>query len=139
MDAMGDIPKLQEVNGLLTKFLNEITPSLEVIGTWILKFGTKIQNYVSQMGTTIDRAQKNFDKMMSHMMSSTGMDTMMYESFNLYDMEHTGNINLFDVHEVGSAYAINAYQGETGTKLFEKYAGNNSLIEKGEEFEAFVN
>merc|ERR1719326_2540474 len=63
---------------------------------------------------------------------------MMFESWNLYDMEHTGYINEFDVHEVGSAYAINAYQGEAGTKLFKKYAGNNSRIEKGPEFEAFV-
>jgi hypothetical protein len=138
MSVIGDIPKLHEVNGLLANFLNEITPALEVVGGWILKFGPKIQAFVSQMGTTIDRAQKNFDKMMQHMMSSTGEEAMMFNTFNLYDMEHTGSISLFDVHEVGSSYAINAYQGEAGTKLFKKYAGNNSLIEKGPEFTAFV-
>jgi hypothetical protein len=138
MSAIGDIPKLHEVNGLLVTFLNHITPALEVVGGWILKFGPKIQAFVSQMGTTIDRAQKNFDKMLSHLMSSTGEDEMIFNTFNLYDMEHKGNINLFDVHEVGSSYAINAYQGEAGAKLFKKYAGNNSLIEKGPEFKAFV-
>merc|ERR1719326_846319 len=73
------------------------------------------------------------------MMSSTGGDTMMFESFNLFDMEHTGAISLYDIHEVGSSYGINAYQGEAGTTLFKKYAGKNNLIEKGPEFEGLVN
>merc|ERR1719409_2678246 len=63
---------------------------------------------------------------------------MMSNTFPLYDMEHTGAINEFDIHEVGESYAINAYQGEAGTKLFKKYAGKNNLIEKGPEFAAFV-
>lgn len=136
--GLGDVPKLSHVNEHLVHFLDEITPALEVIGKWILKFGPKIQAFVSQMGTTIDRAHKNFDKMMRHMQSSTGEDIMMFEAFPLYDMQNTGAISEFDVHEVGSSYSINAYQGVAGTKLFKKYAGNNSLIEKGHEFEAFV-
>merc|ERR1719217_502767 len=71
-------------------------------------------------------------------MSSKGEDTMIFDTFNLYDMEHLGYITEFDVHEVGNSYAIDAYQGAAGTKLFKKYAGNNSRIEKGPEFEGFV-
>jgi len=104
-----------------------------------VKFGTKIQDYISQLGTTIDRAQKTFDKILHMLMSSTGEDTMIFDTFNLYDMEHLGYITEFDVHEVGSSYAIDAYQGAAGTKLFKKYCGNNSRIEKGAEFTAFVN
>jgi flagellar biosynthesis chaperone FliJ len=139
MDAISDVPKLNDLNGLLTKWLNEITPSLDVIGTWIVKFGTKIQSYISQLGTTIDRAQKTFDKILHMMMSSKGEDAMIFDTFNLYDMEHTGYITLFDVHEVGQSYAIDAYQGAAGTKLFKKYCGDNDRIEKGAEFTAFVN
>mmetsp|Transcript_76967 Transcript_76967/g.121073 ORF Transcript_76967/g.121073 Transcript_76967/m.121073 type:complete len:319 (-) Transcript_76967:3-959(-) len=64
---------------------------------------------------------------------------MIFDTFNLYDMEHTGYITLFDVHEVGQSYAIDAYQGAAGTKLFKKYCGDNDRIEKGAEFTAFVN
>merc|ERR1719359_2396264 len=63
----------------------------------------------------------------------------MFESFNLFDMEHTGAISLYDIHEVGTSYGINDYQGEAGTTLFKKYAGKNNLIEKGPEFEGLVN
>jgi len=139
MDAISDVPKLNDLNGLLTKWLNEMTPTLDVIGTWITKFGTKIQSYISQMGTTIDRAQKAFDKILHMLMSSKGEDTMIFDTFNLYDMEHLGYITEFDVHEVGQSYAIDAYQGAAGSKLFKKYCGNNSRIEQGPEFVAFVN
>jgi|Transcript_76966 uncharacterized protein YukE len=139
MDAISDVPKLNDLNGLLTKWLDKMTPTLEVIGSWIVKFGTKIQSYISQLGTTIDRAQKTFDKILAMVMSSTGEDTMIFDTFNLYDMEHTGYITEFDVHEVGSSYAIDAYQGAAGTKLFKKYCGKNNIIEKGAEFTAFVN
>jgi hypothetical protein len=139
MDAIEDVPKLNDLNGLLTKWLDQMTPTLDVIGTWITKFGTKIQSYISQLGTTIDRAQKTFDKILAMIMSSKYEDVMIYDTFNLYDMEHLGYITLFDVHEVGNSYAIDAYQGSAGTKLFNKYCGNNSIIEKGAEFTAFVN
>jgi hypothetical protein len=137
--ALEGITDLDEVNRLLVNFLNKITPALDTIGKWIVRFGPKIQAFVSQLGTTVDRAQKTFDKMLMKLQVSSGVDKMIHASFNLYDLKHQGYVTLFDVQEVGRSYAIDAYQGDSGKKLFEKYAGHNDRLEKGPEFAAFVN
>lgn len=60
--GISDIPKLKEVNVLLVNFLNEITPALDVVGKWILKFARRSKPLCHRWAPPLTEHRKTLTK-----------------------------------------------------------------------------
>merc|ERR1719401_317153 len=98
------------VNKLLQDMLTAASPALLQIGKWEISFGTKLQQDISQFGTTIDWVQKTFDQIMSEL-KGTNMAYefyMLYNTFNLFDPDENDCITLEGLQGIATQYGITA-------------------------------
>eukprot|EP00747_Dinoflagellata_sp_TGD_P162216 gnl/TRDRNA2_/TRDRNA2_179570_c0_seq1.p1 gnl/TRDRNA2_/TRDRNA2_179570_c0~~gnl/TRDRNA2_/TRDRNA2_179570_c0_seq1.p1 ORF type:complete len:938 (+),score=209.71 gnl/TRDRNA2_/TRDRNA2_179570_c0_seq1:75-2888(+) len=106
----------------LKKFIAMIKPALLQVGKWLNSFGDKMQTFIEQFGTTMDRVQKMFDQVMTKINhGGKGKETLLFNTFTLFDVSNTGAITLQDLHDVSNLYSISALQGDKGKQLLQKY------------------
>jgi len=123
-----------KANKLLTHFLKAITPALIQIGKWEISFGSKLQEDISQFGTTIDWVQKSFDSMMAKLKGPDPAyeQVMLYNTFDLFDPTANNCITEKDLLGAAAMYGITALSGIKGESVFEKYSGSDGCIDSDE-------
>merc|ERR1719343_479555 len=121
--ALSNLPTFQEALETLQEFMLNLKPALEQVGIWVETFSDKIQATVEIFGTTMDKATKIFDSLMSKMSDTVGegAELMQHETFNLFDTDGDGFISPDDLKNCGELYAIPALQGDKANELLEKY------------------
>jgi len=133
MAEISDVVKVEvgKANTLLTGFLKAITPALMQIGAWEISFGTKLQEDISQFGTTIDWVQKSFDTMMAKLKGPDPSyeEYMIFNTFNLFDPTANNCITEADLLGAAAMYGITALQGVKGEAVFSKYSGKDGCID----------
>eukprot|EP00931_Biecheleriopsis_adriatica_P095884 TRINITY_DN6952_c0_g1_i4.p1 TRINITY_DN6952_c0_g1~~TRINITY_DN6952_c0_g1_i4.p1 ORF type:complete len:886 (+),score=206.35 TRINITY_DN6952_c0_g1_i4:127-2784(+) len=121
---------LAKVNEVVVEFMDIITPALRQIGAWLESFSEKIQDILEEFGTVIDRAQKIFDQAMAQLSPASGSvqatRDMIYDTFNIFDADHTGAVTLQNIQEVAGLYSITALLGDKAAELLEKYDVSNT-------------
>jgi hypothetical protein len=123
------------------EFFEMIKPALEQVGKWLHSMGAKMQGFIEQFSTTIDRAQKMFDQVMSKVAggaNKTLHDKLVYHTFHIFDVSHTGTIGVQDVHDVAAMYNVAALAGPKGKQLHDKHDENGDGQLSKEEYSHFV-
>lgn len=123
-----------EVTMLMRQFFTEVRPALLQIGEWIIRFGDKIQSGISVFSVTMDRVQKLFDQIMSHLAGrGKNGDVMVQQVFGLLDASNTGHVTAEDLREVARLYRITALLGKIPEELSEKYdSSGDGGLDQGE-------
>jgi len=130
---------MESVEKLLNNLLEAMKPALIQVGKWITQFGDTIITALEEFSVTLDRAQKMFDQATEQLgPSGNNTATMVYESWNLFDMEHTGAVDATDLRLVGQYYSITALAGDTADILIKKYDTDGSGSIGKDEFVALV-
>jgi hypothetical protein len=138
----------EEVNGAveglkagLPKFLHAIKPALLQVGKWLQSMGAKIQGFIEQFSQTIDKVQKIFDQVMSQVGggSADGVrEHLLYETWNIFDLTHTGGVTPNDLQQVTNLYGVTALNGNKGDEMLRKYDENKDGVLGKEEYSKFV-
>merc|ERR1719265_2193805 len=119
---------ITELTTLLNKFLQIIKPALIQIGKWMKSMGDKMCGFIEQFSTTIDLIQKIFDNIMSKVATGGGSSSMkadiVFNTFAIFDVQHTGAITEQDIQDTANLYSIAALQGAKGRAMFHKYDEN---------------
>jgi len=130
---------IQDLNNRLQEFWTAIKPALVQVGRWLESMGTKMQGFIEQFSTTIDKAQKIFDQIMAKVSGAADVkDQMLYHTFNIFDITHKGTISADDVDQVASLYGVTALAGAKGQELHAKYDANNDGELDEQEYSLFV-
>jgi len=125
----------------LHKFFELIKPALLQVGKWLVSMGDKIQGFIEQFSQTIDKAQKMFDQVMAQVADGPpvgGRDHILYETFNIFDISHSGGITAHDIAEVSNLYGVTALNGKKGAEMLEKYDKDNNGELDWDEYDKFV-
>eukprot|EP00931_Biecheleriopsis_adriatica_P044479 TRINITY_DN2543_c0_g1_i7.p1 TRINITY_DN2543_c0_g1~~TRINITY_DN2543_c0_g1_i7.p1 ORF type:complete len:1067 (-),score=230.40 TRINITY_DN2543_c0_g1_i7:63-3263(-) len=123
----------------LNDLLDAIKPALIQVGKWITQFGDTIITSLEEFSVTLDRAQKMFDQATEQLgPSGNNTDIMVYESWNLFDTDHTGSVDATDLRLVGQYYSITALAGEKAEQLVKKYDVDGTGAISKKEFVALV-
>jgi len=138
MKAFKLLPHFQDSTKLLQTFLETAKPPLYQVGEWITSFADKIQAGVEAFGNTVDVVQKLFDQVMQQMKGGTGADLMLQQTFNLFDVEHSGFVTVGALHSIASLYSISAVAGQKAIQLVDKYDENGDHRLNKLEFANFV-
>jgi len=138
--ALKQLPNFQQALTSLQAMMENLKPALMQVGIWVETFADKVQATVETFGTTMDRVQKIFDSLMSRLSSDAGenADVMQHETFNLFDVDASGQISEDDLQNCADLYAMNALKGEKGKELIEKYDSNGDGEIDLEEFPLLV-
>lgn len=130
---------LDKVKVMLPKFMDIIRPALEQIGEWISTMGSTLMDLLEQFGTTIDRVQKMFDEIMAKVSGSTGSRAeLVYHSFNIFDISHTGNVTHEDMRKVAELYGLTPLLEDKGAQMIEKYDENGDHQVSKAEFNLLI-
>lgn len=122
----------------LAALFEKLRPALFQIAEWLSSFGTKVQATIESFGITIDKVQKLFDAIMQQLAESKGWDSMLHESYNLFDASNTGSISASDLKEVGEVYGISVFAGDSAQSMLTKYdADEDDALDK-DEFALFL-
>jgi hypothetical protein len=132
--AMADVSDLiksevSTINELLQAMLKKASPALLQIGKWETSFGTKLQQDISQFGTTIDWVQKTFDQIMQklHGENMKYEPYMLYNTFNLFDPDANDCITYEGLQGIATQYGITAVSGSKGEEIFEEYSKDGCI------------
>jgi hypothetical protein len=108
------------------EFWDTILPALYQIQTWISSFGDSVQGILDSFTVTIDMVQKIFDQIMAQMSTSGGDNKigMVWETYNLFDMDEDGFVNVTELEAVATFYSISQLQGSTAASLIYEYDEN---------------
>mmetsp|Transcript_78522 Transcript_78522/g.230316 ORF Transcript_78522/g.230316 Transcript_78522/m.230316 type:complete len:900 (+) Transcript_78522:93-2792(+) len=126
---------LDQVNVLIVRFLDAISPALNKTREWLVSFGDKIQAALEEFGTTIDRVQKLFDQVMAKLSPSAGAneDEMLRNTYVLMDTNNDHSVDAGDLRSVAKLYGISAFSGSKADDLFKKYdADGQGGLDEGE-------
>jgi len=130
---------VEEVSIMLDNFFALVKPVLETVGEWVTRFGDKVLTVIESFGTTMDRVQKIFDQITSDLGSGgDGFDTMLYETWGLFDLEARGNVSVQNLKDLGSLYAIQALSGTKPQELLDKYDQDGNGVLTSDELPALV-
>lgn len=132
------LPHFQDTTVLMTKFMKMAKPILYQVGDWISSFADKIQAGMEAFGNTVDVVQKLFDQVMAQLKGGTGADRMLQQTFNLFDVEHTGFVTVGCLHSVADLYSVQAVAGKKGMQLLDKYDENGDHRLNRNEFANFA-
>jgi hypothetical protein len=131
MTAVSDIIKSEvgKINDLLQAMLKAASPALLQIGKWEISFGTKLQQDISQFGTTIDWVQKTFDQIMQKLKGENMAyePYMLYNTFNLFDPEANDCITYEGLQGIATQYSITAVSGSKGEAIFSEYSKDGCI------------
>eukprot|EP00448_Togula_jolla_P024583 CAMPEP_0170592890 /NCGR_PEP_ID=MMETSP0224-20130122/13159_1 /TAXON_ID=285029 /ORGANISM="Togula jolla, Strain CCCM 725" /LENGTH=971 /DNA_ID=CAMNT_0010916813 /DNA_START=31 /DNA_END=2946 /DNA_ORIENTATION=- len=139
--ALAALPHFQQGLETFQNMLAHIKPALLQVGIWVNTFADKVQATVESFGTTMDRVQKIMDQLMSKISPTAGEgeDLMLHDTFNLFDTDNNGWIEVLDLQNCAELYALTAVQGNSAIDLVQRYdADEDGMISK-EEFPALVN
>lgn len=116
----------EELIEKLYEFWDTILPALYTIQDWITSFGDSVQGVLNSFTVTIDMVQKLFDQIMSQLSTSGGDNKigMVYETYNLFDMNEDGFVNISELEAVAEFYSISQLQGSTANYLVTTYDEN---------------
>jgi|Transcript_85929 hypothetical protein len=132
---------IEELAKLIDSFFDKIKPTLIKVGALILKFGDKLTQALEGFSNGLDKVQKIFDQVMAQLAGKAHNATselMIHDTFNLFDVSHTGSITVDDLKEVGELYGISALQGSKPEVLLRKYDANGDKELSNAEFRLFV-
>jgi hypothetical protein len=128
-----------DLNRKIEEFWEILKPALEKIGEFLLTMGTKMQDFIEQFGTTIDKAQKLFDQFMAGLSGAEDVrEDVVYHSFNIFDIRSQEGISKNDIINVSNLYGIDALVGEKGQQLHKKYDSNRNGELDMEEYGMFI-
>jgi hypothetical protein len=123
----------------LLEFWEKMKPALEQVGEWLLSFGDQIQAVMETVSTTMDKAQKMIDSMMSQAAETgIGEEQMFYDTFTLFDASGTGTISKTDLESVAEMYGIDALAGPKATTLHKKYDTDHDGELTEDDYKEFV-
>jgi hypothetical protein len=132
--AMDDVSGLiktevSKINVLLQAMLTAASPALLQIGKWETSFGTKLQQDISQFGTTIDWVQKTFDQLMQKLKGENMAyePYMLYNTFNLFDPDANDCITYEGLQGIATQYGITAVSGSKGEAIFAEYSKDGCI------------
>lgn len=138
MRAFKLLPQFQNTSKILTKFMETAKPILYQVGDWITSFADKIQAGIEAFGNTVDVVQKLFDQVMAQLKGGTGADEMLQQTFNLFDVQHTGFVTVQALHSIADLYSVQAVAGKKGIELLDKYDENGDHRLSKDEFANFA-
>jgi len=131
MAEVSDLIKgeVSKINELLQAMLKAASPALLQIGKWETSFGTKLQQDISQFGTTIDWVQKTFDEIMQKMKGENMAyePYMLHNTFNLFDPDANDCITYESLQGIATQYGITAVSGSKGEQIFEEYSKDGCI------------
>merc|ERR1719197_2383358 len=118
--------KVKKMIAKLTKdvdvFWADIKPALLQVGKWLHSMGKKMQGFIEQFSQTIDKAQKIFDQVMAKLSSPDPIkEKMVFNTFNIFDVQHRQAISVNDIKETASLFGITALSGEKAEKWHKKW------------------
>lgn len=121
--VQGEVSKLiKKLTVKIDEFWKMIRPALVQIGKWLNSMGHKMLGFIEQFSQTLDKAQKIFDQVMKELASPSDIkDKLVYNTFNIFDIHHKGNISVGDIKEVASLFGVTALAGSKGKELHKKY------------------
>jgi len=137
----GEVTELMsELLAVLDGFVKQIKPALVQIGAWVLSFSDSMQSALEQFSNTLDKVQKIFDQFMSSVSPSvgTGLEQMVYDTYNLFDTKNVGFITQTDIIEIADLYGITALTPDKVADLFAEYDENNDGKLTIDEYEMLV-
>lgn len=127
------------LNTLISGFWDLIKPALVQVGQWLETMGTKMQGFIEQFGTTIDKAQKIFDQIMAKLSGADDIkNQLIYDTFAIFDITHVGAISKDDIQQVASLYGVTALVGSKGDDLHKKYDADGDGGLSNDEYSLFV-
>lgn len=139
MKAFQVLPHFQDTTKVLKSFMDHAKPALYQVGSWIESFSDKIQAGIEAFGNTIDAVTKLIDQIMSQLHGGgAGADIMVQQTFNLFDVDHTGAVTEKALHEIADLYSITAVAGKKGSALLAKYDENKDKQLSKDEFARFA-
>merc|ERR1719446_453798 len=107
-------------------FWKMMKPALLQVGKWLHSMGKKMQGFIEQFSQTLDKAQKIFDQVMAKLSSPDPVkQKMVFNTFNIFDVQHRQAISVNDVAETSSLFGVTALSGEKGAEWHKKWDLNH--------------
>jgi hypothetical protein len=120
-------------------FWKKLQPSLLQVGKWLHSMGAKMQGFIEQFSQTIDKAQKTFDQVMAKLAGPSPIkDKLVFNTFNIFDVNHRQAISPDDIQEVSSLFGVTALAGSKGADLLKKYDADKDGFLNINEYSNFV-
>jgi hypothetical protein len=85
--------------------------------------------------------QKIFDQVMSKVGGGASEEVighLLYETWNIFDITHTGAVSKDDLQQVTTLYGITALNGDKGDQMIDKYDTNKNGLLEQDEYSDFV-
>jgi hypothetical protein len=119
----------KKVRGIIKKLTDSVDdfwammkPALLQVGKWLHSMGKKMQGFIEQFSQTLDKAQKIFDQVMAKLSSPDPIkEKMVYNTFNIFDVNHRQAISVNDIAETASLFGVTALAGEKGAEWHKKF------------------
>eukprot|EP00927_Polykrikos_kofoidii_P059439 TRINITY_DN54592_c0_g1_i1.p1 TRINITY_DN54592_c0_g1~~TRINITY_DN54592_c0_g1_i1.p1 ORF type:complete len:987 (-),score=209.70 TRINITY_DN54592_c0_g1_i1:115-2985(-) len=140
MGMLGALPNFQAGLGSLQGMLENVKPVLLQVGIWVETFADKVQATIETFGTTLDRIQKIFDKLMTQFSPDAGKNApeMEHETFNLFDTDGSGALSEDDLRACAQSYGVDALRDDKAGQLIQVHDANGDGEVDTQEFSTFV-